>query len=67
MSDVLLIAPTRYTQGQDNSLRGSIDDFVAAETILQQVPNPSGNVSTGGLGEPKFQISLAAFTDGWGR
>jgi hypothetical protein len=30
-----------------------IDDFVSAEKSIQQVDNPSGTVSTGGLGEPK--------------
>ncbi|RDB14710.1 hypothetical protein Hypma_016313 [Hypsizygus marmoreus] len=57
----------QYTLGQDNTLRSLIDDFVGAETILQQVSNPSGTVLTGGLGEPKFKISLEPFTDGWGR
>ena len=41
--------------------------FVQAEAIIQQVPNPSGNVSTGGLGEPKFYINETAFTGPWGR
>ncbi|KAG5735158.1 Glucoamylase, partial [Termitomyces sp. T112] len=57
----------QYTLGEDRTLRGHIDDFVWSQTILQQIPNPSGNLITGGLGEPKFLISLAAFTDGWGR
>jgi len=42
-----------YTAGQDASLRGLIDYFVSASKDLQQVSNPSGTVSTGGLGEPK--------------
>ncbi|KAH0585949.1 hypothetical protein H2248_007235 [Termitomyces sp. 'cryptogamus'] len=57
----------QYTLGEDRTLRGHIDDFVWSQAILQQIPNPSGNLITGGLGEPKFLISLAAFTDGWGR
>ncbi|EJU06305.1 glucoamylase [Dacryopinax primogenitus] len=57
----------RYTQGRDPSLQGIIDDWVSAMGILQQVPNPSGNVSTGGLGEPKFNPDLTAFTGAWGR
>ncbi|KAF9533066.1 glucoamylase [Crepidotus variabilis] len=56
-----------YARGEDSSLRGTIDNFVAAETTLQQVSNPSGSVSTGGLGEPKFNIDLTAFTGSWGR
>ena len=58
---------TRYTTGEDKSLRTLIDEFLDAESKLQQVPNPSGNVLTGGLGEPKFNIDLSAFTQPWGR
>ncbi|TDL18606.1 glucoamylase [Rickenella mellea] len=57
----------QYTNGVDTSLRGQIDNFVAAEAVLQQVSNPSGSVSSGGLGEPKFNIDETAFTGAWGR
>ncbi|KII86815.1 carbohydrate-binding module family 20 protein [Plicaturopsis crispa FD-325 SS-3] len=57
----------QYTLGLDTSLRSQIDNFVSAESILQQVSNPSGTVSTGGLGEPKFNIDETAFTGAWGR
>ncbi|KAG6808583.1 hypothetical protein H0H92_003644 [Tricholoma furcatifolium] len=57
----------QYTTGQDTTLRSLIDDYVAAQAILQQVSNPSGTVSTGGLGEPKFNIDETAFTGSWGR
>ncbi|OCB88871.1 glucoamylase [Sanghuangporus baumii] len=57
----------QYTFGQDTSLRTLIDEFVTAQSIIQQVTNPSGTVSTGGLGEPKFNIDMTAFTDAWGR
>ncbi|KAI9059251.1 carbohydrate-binding module family 20 protein [Trametes sanguinea] len=57
----------QFTSGEDTSLRGLIDDFTSAEAILQQVSNPSGTVSTGGLGEPKFNIDETAFTGAWGR
>ena len=57
----------QYTSGQDTTLRNLIDQFVAAEANLQQVSNPSGTVSTGGLGEPKFNIDETAFTGAWGR
>ncbi len=65
----LLLTQTRYTLGLDNdtSLRSLIDDFVSAESILQNVTNPSGNISSGGLGEPKFMIDETAFTGSWGR
>ncbi|KAG5727785.1 Glucoamylase [Termitomyces sp. T112] len=57
----------QFTHGQDTTLRPSIENYIAAQRILQQVSNPSGNVSTGGLGEPKFNIDLTAFTGSWGR
>ncbi|KAK0504250.1 glycoside hydrolase family 15 protein [Armillaria luteobubalina] len=57
----------QYTQGLDTSLRTEIDNFVSAEAAVQQVSNPSGTISTGGLGEPKFNIDLTAFTGDWGR
>ncbi|KAK0441631.1 glucoamylase [Armillaria borealis] len=57
----------QYTLGLDTTLRTEIDNFVSAETIQQQVSNPSGSVSSGGLGEPKFNIDLSAFTGAWGR
>ncbi|KAK7028135.1 glycoside hydrolase 15 protein [Paramarasmius palmivorus] len=57
----------QYTQGRDISLRETIDNFVAAESYLQSVTNPSGNITTGGLAEPKFNINLTAFEGSWGR
>ncbi|KAF9454874.1 carbohydrate-binding module family 20 protein [Macrolepiota fuliginosa MF-IS2] len=56
-----------YASSQDATLRTTLDDYVAAQTTLQQVSNPSGTVSTGGLGEPKFNVNLTAFTGAWGR
>ena len=58
---------SRYTRGEDGSLRSLIDAFIQAETNLQHVTNPSGSISTGGLGEPKFNIDETAFTSSWGR
>ncbi|KAK0464222.1 glucoamylase [Desarmillaria tabescens] len=57
----------QYTLGLDTTLRTQIDNFVSSQAIVQQVSNPSGTVSSGGLGEPKFNIDLSAFTGGWGR
>ncbi|EIN12991.1 glucoamylase [Punctularia strigosozonata HHB-11173 SS5] len=58
-----------YVNGKNTSksLRSLIDDFVTASSVFQQTPNPSGNVSTGGLGEPKFYVNETAFLDSWGR
>ncbi|KAG9027554.1 hypothetical protein FRB95_007621 [Tulasnella sp. JGI-2019a] len=57
----------QFTQGQDTTLKTGIDAWVTSMKSIQQVTNPSGSVSTGGLGEPKFLISGAEFTGSWGR
>ncbi|KAF9453974.1 carbohydrate-binding module family 20 protein [Macrolepiota fuliginosa MF-IS2] len=57
----------QFTLGLDTSLRGQVDNFVASQEIIQQISNPSGTISTGGLGEPKFNIDETAFTGAWGR
>ncbi|KIM30103.1 carbohydrate-binding module family 20 protein [Serendipita vermifera MAFF 305830] len=57
----------RYVSGRDTTLLTGINNFVASMGRIQQVSNPSGTVSSGGLGEPKFLINEAAFTGGWGR
>ncbi|KAI0064139.1 glucoamylase [Artomyces pyxidatus] len=57
----------QVTLGQDTSLRSQIDNYIHAQAIIQQVSNPSGTVSTGGLGEPKFYINETAFEGSWGR
>ncbi|KAF2743043.1 carbohydrate-binding module family 20 protein [Sporormia fimetaria CBS 119925] len=56
----------RFIAG-DSSLRTKIDQYVSAQAILQGVSNPSGGPTTGGLGEPKFNADLTAFTGSWGR
>nr|GAT49309.1 glycoside hydrolase family 15 protein [Mycena chlorophos] len=57
----------QFVTGSDTTLLGQIQNFVSAEATIQQVSNPSGTVSTGGLGEPKFNIDETAFTGAWGR
>lgn len=57
----------RFTTGYDTDYPESdILDFIDAEAALQQVTNPSGTVSSGGLGEPKFNVDFTAFTGAWG-
>ncbi|KAF9268731.1 glucoamylase [Marasmius fiardii PR-910] len=57
----------QVTLGRNPSLRGQVEDYITSQASLQQVSNPSGTVTTGGLGEPKFNIDLTAFTGAWGR
>ncbi|KAL2830841.1 putative glycosyl hydrolase, family 15 [Aspergillus cavernicola] len=49
-------------------LQTIIEEYVNAQAYLQTVTNPSGDFSSGaGLGEPKFNVDLSAYTDSWGR
>ncbi|KAL5638055.1 hypothetical protein ACGC1H_002349 [Rhizoctonia solani] len=57
----------QYVSGRDSSLLQGIYDWIASQTRLQQVANPSGTVDAGGLGEPKFHINETEFTGSWGR
>jgi glucoamylase len=56
----------KVSNGEDASWRGKIDQFFLSQKHIQQVSNPSGTISTGGLGEPKFNIDETAFTESWG-
>ncbi|KAJ5461429.1 Glucoamylase [Penicillium daleae] len=49
-------------------LQTIIEEYINAQADLQTVSNPSGDLSNGaGLGEPKFNVDLSAFTGAWGR
>ncbi|KAM3081680.1 glycoside hydrolase 15 protein [Clarireedia jacksonii] len=49
------------------SLQQEIESYISAQAGLQTVSNPSGDLSSGGLGEPKFNVDKSAFTGSWGR
>lgn len=51
----------------DTSLQSQIENYISAQADLQTVSNPSGDLYTGGLGEPKFNVDETAFTGAWGR
>lgn len=53
--------------GGNKSLQPKIEQYITAQAHLQGVSNPSGGPDSGGLGEPKFQVDLTAFTGPWGR
>lgn len=40
---------------------------MTAQSVIQTTPNPSGDLWTGGLSEPKFMIDGKPFTGSWGR
>ncbi|KAJ5449450.1 uncharacterized protein N7458_005899 [Penicillium daleae] len=51
----------------DTSLLSVIEEYISAQAYIQTVSNPSGSLSSGGLGEPKFNVDESAFTGAWGR
>lgn len=52
----------------DSSLETIIQQYISAQAKLQPISNPSGDFSDGsGLGEPKFNVNVTAFTGSWGR
>jgi len=42
-------------------------NWITSQKGLQQLNNPSGSFTSGGLGEPKFNVDGTAFTGPWGR
>jgi len=51
----------------DGDLLDVIEEYINAQAYIQTVSNPSGALSNGGLGEPKFNVDETAFTGSWGR
>ncbi len=47
--------------------RQRIEEFRAASREHQLTDNPSGTITSGGLGEPKFNVDGSAYWDSWGR
>ncbi|CAI7588878.1 unnamed protein product [Penicillium pancosmium] len=51
----------------DTDLLTVIEEYISAQAYIQTVSNPSGGLSSGGLGEPKFNVDKTAYTGSWGR
>lgn len=51
----------------DTGLLSVIEEYINAQAYIQTISNPSGDLSSGGLGEPKFNVDETAFTGSWGR
>ncbi|KAJ5546967.1 hypothetical protein N7494_004552 [Penicillium frequentans] len=63
----LKVLVDRFIAG-DSSLESTIQQYISAQAKLQTISNPSGDLSDGsGLGEPKFNVDITAFTGDWGR
>ncbi|KAI9737239.1 MAG: hypothetical protein M1818_005771 [Claussenomyces sp. TS43310] len=57
-----------FINSYDSELQTEIENYIAAQATLQGVSNPSGSLNDGsGLGEPKFNVDVTAFTGSWGR
>jgi glucoamylase len=51
-----------------SDLESTIQEYINVETVIQGISNPSGSLADGtGLGEPKFNVNVTAFTGSWGR
>ncbi|TVY31104.1 Glucoamylase [Lachnellula hyalina] len=56
-----------FINSYSSSLQTEIENYISAQAYLQTVSNPSGDLSSGGLAEPKFNVDETAFTGSWGR
>ncbi|KAF5854936.1 hypothetical protein ETB97_010557 [Aspergillus alliaceus] len=54
-------------RGGDANLLPTIEEYISSQARIQGVSNPSGGLSSGGLGEPKLNADESAFTGAWGR
>lgn len=57
-----------FENSYNTTLQTDIESYIAAQAHLQGVSNPSGSLSDGtGLGEPKYNVDLSAYTGSWGK
>ncbi|TGO60733.1 hypothetical protein BCON_0033g00450 [Botryotinia convoluta] len=61
------LVDTFISSSYSASLQQEIENYISSQAGLQTVSNPSGGLSSGGLGEPKFNADKSAFTGSWGR
>ncbi|KAF7946409.1 hypothetical protein EAE96_009407 [Botrytis aclada] len=61
------LVDTFISSSYSASLQQEIENYISSQAGLQTVSNPSGGLSSGGLGEPKFNADKSAFTESWGR
>lgn len=56
------LVDTFISSSYSASLQQEIENYISSQAGLQTVSNPSGGLSSGGLGEPKFNADKSAFT-----
>ena len=54
------------TSGRGQGVADLAKMWIPSQGRLQHIDNPSGTLTTGGLGEPKFNLNETAFTGAWG-
>jgi glucoamylase len=55
------------TQPERPLLEATIRAYIQAQSEIQVKPNPSGDLWTGGLNEPKSHVDGSRFDGEWGR
>ena len=56
-----------FIRHYDSGLQVQIQNYITSQAKLQTVNNPSGGLSSGGLGEAKYQPDGSQYTGDWGR
>ncbi|RHZ65207.1 putative glucoamylase/glucan 1,4-alpha-glucosidase [Aspergillus thermomutatus] len=56
-----------FAADNDPALQRIIENYIDSQAHLQTIPNLSGRLSSGGLGEPKLRVDGSAFRGSWGR
>jgi glucoamylase len=64
---VLKCLVDRLTSGRGAGVKELALEWIPSQGRLQQITNPSGSLTTGGLGEPKFELNETEYTGDWGR
>ena len=59
--------PVGPFEPQTPSLESAFRYYTTSQGELQTLKTPSGNLQTGGLNEPKYEIDGRPFTGAWGR
>jgi glucoamylase len=56
-----------HTEPEQPLLEATIRSYIQSQAAIQVATNPSGDLWTGGLNEPKFHVDGSRFDGEWGR
>ncbi|EEQ33548.1 glycoside hydrolase 15 protein [Microsporum canis] len=51
----------------NTGLQGAIQEYISSQARIQLLNTRSGGLSSGGLGEPKYQVDETPYMEDWGR